>query len=75
MLLIRSKSGIEVRIPVADLESITEIDPSSGAERPVPAHPYLHREGASRCAACWHGSAALRPHRHRRPRLTARMAR
>ena len=53
MLLIRTKSGTEVRIPVADLDSITEIEPSTGAERPVAAHPYLHREGVNRCAACW----------------------
>jgi hypothetical protein len=53
MLLIRTKSGTEIRVPVSDLESITEIEPSSGTERPVAPHPYLHREGVNRCAACW----------------------
>jgi hypothetical protein len=53
MLVIKTVSGGELRIPLADIESITEIEPSSGAERPPPPHPYLHREGVNRCAACW----------------------
>ena len=53
MLVIRTKSGAEMRIPIHDLESITEIEPSSGKERVVPPHPYIHREGVNRCMACW----------------------
>jgi hypothetical protein len=53
MLVIRSVSGIEIRLPVDQLDSITEIEPNSGSERQVPPHPYLHREGVNRCAACW----------------------
>lgn len=53
MLRIRTKSGTEITIPIDDLESVTEIERASGAERPVPPHPFLHREGAVRCAACW----------------------
>ena len=30
-----------------------KVEPASGAEREVPPHPYLHREGVNRCAACW----------------------
>jgi hypothetical protein len=29
------------------------VDARSGKERPTPPHPYLHREGVHRCAACW----------------------
>ena len=53
MLVIRTKSGMEIRLPLAELESITEVEPASGDERPVPPHPYVHREGVNRCAACW----------------------
>ena len=53
MLVIRTKSGAEFRVPIADLVAITEIEPLSGEVRAVPAHPYLHREGVNRCAACW----------------------
>jgi hypothetical protein len=53
MLVIRAKNAVEIRIPLDELESITEIEPTSGAERPVPTHPYLHREGVNRCLACW----------------------
>ena len=53
MLIIRTVSGTEVRIPIADVESITEVEDVSGAERQPPPHPYLHREGVNRCAACW----------------------
>lgn len=53
MLVIRTKSGTEIRIPVDDIDSIIEIEPASGAEKPVAPHPYLHREGVNRCAACW----------------------
>jgi hypothetical protein len=53
MLVIKTVSGGELRIPLDDIESITEIETSSGAERPPPPHAYLHREGVNRCAACW----------------------
>ena len=53
MLVIRTIDGAEIRVPVDKVESITEVEPSSGVERPVPPHPYLHREGVNRCAACW----------------------
>jgi len=53
MLVIRTRGGAEIRVPLDDIESITEIEPSSGAERSVAPHPYLHREGVNRCAACW----------------------
>ena len=53
MIRITTKSGTEIRIPVADLDAIVEIEATTGAEKPVPPHPYLHREGANRCAACW----------------------
>jgi len=59
MLVIKTVSGGEFRIPLDDIESITEVDPGSGSEREPPPHPYLHREGVNRCAACW------RPRAHR----------
>jgi len=53
MLVIKTVSGAEIRIPLSDLESITEIEPESGQVREIPPHPYLHREGVNRCAACY----------------------
>ncbi len=53
MLVIKTVSGVEFRIPLDEVESITEIEPTSGEPREVPPHPYLHREGVNRCAACW----------------------
>jgi hypothetical protein len=53
MLVITTKSGAELRVPLSEIESIVEIEPASGAEREPPPHPYLHREGVNRCAACW----------------------
>jgi hypothetical protein len=53
MMVIRTVHGTEIRVPVADIESITESDPHSGVVREPPPHPYLHREGVNRCAACW----------------------
>ena len=53
MLIIKTVGGAEIRIPLDDVESIVEIEPGSGKEREVPPHPYLHREGVNRCAACW----------------------
>jgi hypothetical protein len=53
MLVIRTVGGTELRIPLAEIETITEVEPASGAEREPPAHPYIHREGVNRCAACW----------------------
>jgi hypothetical protein len=53
LLVIKTVSGAEIRIPLHDLDSITEIEPESGNVREVPPHPYLHREGVNRCAACW----------------------
>lgn len=53
MLVVRTKSGTEIRIPIADLDYVTEVEPTTGVEKDIPAHPYLHREGVNRCAACW----------------------
>ncbi len=53
MLVIRTVHGVEIRLPLDQLESITEVEPKSGSERPIPPHPYLHREGVNRCMACW----------------------
>jgi hypothetical protein len=53
VLIIKTVSGGEFRFPLADIESITEIEPTSGAERQPPPHAYLHREGVNRCMACW----------------------
>ncbi len=53
MLVIKTVNGVEIRIPIAEVESVVEIEPTSGAERAVPPHPYIHREGVNRCAACW----------------------
>ncbi len=53
MLIIKTVNGAEIRIPLSELESITEIEPSTGDEREPPPHPYLHREGVNQCAACW----------------------
>ena len=58
-LVIKTVSGAEIRIPLVELESITEIEPSTGNEREPPPHAYIHREGVNRCAAC------LRPRTHR----------
>jgi hypothetical protein len=53
MLCIKTRTGGEIRIPLSDIESISEIEPVSGTVREPPPHPYLHREGVNRCAACW----------------------
>jgi hypothetical protein len=53
MLVIRTVNGVEMRVPIDQLDRITEAEPRSGSERPTPPHPYLHREGVNRCAACW----------------------
>ncbi len=53
MLIIKTVSGGEIRIPLNDIESIAEIEPASGLEREPPPHAYIHREGVNRCAACW----------------------
>jgi hypothetical protein len=53
MLVIRTKSGIEVRVPLDEIDTIFELEPTSGSEKPVAPHPYLHREGVNRCVACW----------------------
>ena len=53
MLIIKTVGGAEIRIPLNELDSIVEIEPESGKARVVPPHPYLHREGVNRCAACW----------------------
>lgn len=53
MLVIKTVGGTEIRVPLNELESIVEVEPHSGEERSVPPHPYLHREGVNRCAACW----------------------
>jgi hypothetical protein len=53
LLIIRTVNGVELRIPLDQVESITEVEPVSGSEREPPPHPYLHREGSHTCAACW----------------------
>lgn len=53
MLIIKTVGGAELRIPLAEIESINEVDATSGTERHPPPHAYLHREGVNRCAACW----------------------
>lgn len=53
MLVIRTKAGAELRVPVDEIDAMTEMEPTSGEARPIPAHPYLHREGVNRCVACW----------------------
>ena len=53
MLVIRTISGVEIHLPVDELDSITDTEPTSGAKRELPPHPYLHREGVNRCSACW----------------------
>ena len=53
MLVIKTMSRVEVRIPLEDIDSITEIEPDSGVARHVPPHPHDHRAGVNRCAACW----------------------
>ena len=53
MLIIKTLSGIEIRLPIEDIDSITEVEPTTGGEREPPPHPYMHREGVNRCAACW----------------------
>ena len=52
-LVIRTKDGAEVRIPLRQIESIREIEAATEVECTLPPHPYLHREGIHRCAACW----------------------
>jgi hypothetical protein len=52
-LVIRTKSGAELRVPLDDVDTITEVEGAGGSERPTAPHPYLHREGVNRCAACW----------------------
>ena len=59
MLVIKTVDGVEIRIPISQIESIEEIEPVSGATREPPAHAYLHREGVNRCAACWRAGLHL----------------
>jgi hypothetical protein len=53
VLIITTVSGTEIRIPLSDIKTITEIEPTTGNERSLPSHPYIHREGVNRCGACW----------------------
>ena len=53
MLRIRTRSGVEICLPVDDIESITEVERASGEEKTIPQHPYLERDGGNRCVACW----------------------
>jgi len=39
MLVIRTVHGTEIRIPLDQVDSITEVDAGSGKERPTPPHP------------------------------------
>ena len=52
MLLIKTTDGAEIRLPIATIEEIKELE-KTGEERAVARHPYLHRDGVQRCAACW----------------------
>jgi hypothetical protein len=52
VLVIKTVSGAEIRVPLAEIESIREIEPETGEERQPPPHAYIHREGVNRCAAC-----------------------
>jgi hypothetical protein len=52
MLSITTKSGIEIQIPLEDIDSVNSLGTAIGAPVPPP-HPYLHREGVNRCFACW----------------------
>lgn len=60
MLVIRTVNGVELRVPIDQLDSITEVEPRSGSERPTPPHPYVHSEGVNR-AACWNERAHPSP--------------
>jgi hypothetical protein len=53
VLVIKTVSGTEIRIPLHDIESMSEVEPSTGETRHAPPHPYIHREGVNRCMACW----------------------
>ena len=53
MLVIKTTAGIEIRIPVDQVESIDQVEATATEDRPVPPHAYMHREGVNRCAACW----------------------
>ena len=63
MLIIKTADGTEIRIPVSDIAEVREVEPATGLDRPVAPHPYLHREGVQRCAACWR--PPLDPSHHR----------
>jgi hypothetical protein len=52
MLVIRTVSGVEIRVPLDQVDRLYEVEASSGSERSMVPHPYLHREGVNRCAAC-----------------------
>ena len=52
MLLIKTTDGTEILLPVNAIADVKEME-ATGVERPVAPHPYLHREGVRRCAACW----------------------
>ena len=53
MRVIRLVNGVELRLPLDQIESITDVEPESGVERHIDPHPYIHRDGVDRCAACW----------------------
>jgi hypothetical protein len=57
MRVVRLVNGVEIRIPLDQIESIMDVEPVSGEERPIPPHPYIHREGVKECAACWKEAA------------------
>ena len=52
MIRITTTDGIEIELPIKSIENIREVGPT-GEDRPIARHPYLHREGVQRCAACW----------------------
>jgi hypothetical protein len=37
MIVIRTKSGTEIRVPLDDLDTITVAEPVSGDRRPIPS--------------------------------------
>jgi hypothetical protein len=52
MLVLTTTNNVEIRIPLDEIAEVREVEPT-GDTRPMAPHPYLHREGVQRCAACW----------------------
>jgi hypothetical protein len=39
MLVIRTVNGVELRVPIDQVDSITEVETGAGTERSIPPHP------------------------------------